>query len=136
MKKSRIIPVLTAIFCLLAIVAGGCKPSPKKLAQENLAKMAKQINSHTPEKLKRGTLTEVKYEDNTFILCNELPADTLAALNKAKLEERTLDNLRDDMGKLMAKVIEADADIEYIYYNGTDSLRFSFTADELRKASE
>lgn len=134
MKRSIINSVVASVICLLTLGLGGCKPSPKEQAQKDLEKIAKEMD--TPLKINGATLTEVKYEDNTFVMYNEVSADTLAAINKPELEKRTLKNLREQMGKVSAKIIAADADIEYIYYNGDNKVRFSFTADQLKEAEE
>ncbi|MDE6271749.1 MAG: hypothetical protein K2M31_01940 [Muribaculaceae bacterium] len=132
MKFTRLYTVLLVAVCVLGVALTGCKKEPTEAekAQIQLAKMVDEME--LPRKVPGATLTKVTYDDNVMTYSYEVAADTLAALKQEKLKERTLNNLRGSMGSLVSKIIKADADVVYIYYNGSDSLKLKFTADNIK----
>ncbi len=136
MKFTRIYTLLLAVVCMAGIGLTGCKskPTEAEVAQAQIAKMVEDME--LPRKVPGATLTEVTYTDNVLTYKNEVSADTLAALKKDELKERTLNNLRGSMGSLVSKILKADASVTYIYYNGPDSLKFTFTAADIKGDEE
>ncbi|MBD5294823.1 MAG: hypothetical protein HDS25_00680 [Bacteroides sp.] len=127
--KSFSIPL--SILCLCVTFGlGGCRPDPRKLAEEKIAKAVSEVR--LPLVYKGITVTGMTYEDHTLIIRNQISPDTLAAIDKDVLKERALANLRMNMGKVLSRLSEADADVQYVYYNDTDSLKFTFTPEDFK----
>lgn len=127
--KSFSIPL--SILCLcVTFCLGGCRPDPRKLAEEKIAKAVSEVR--LPLVYKGITVTGMTYEDHTLIIRNQISPDTLAAIDKEVLKERALANLRMNMGKVLSRLSEADADVQYVYYNDTDSLKFTFTPEDFK----
>lgn len=133
MKQFKNIFLLSLMLCICGVVAAGCAKSKMRKAQESLATVVDRVE--VPIKMKGSrTITAIYYADNILTLENEMSADSLARMKAEDLQDITLENLRSNLKlrKLINKVVEAQADVRYVYYNGTDSLTFLYTPDELQ----
>jgi len=129
MGKKTIYSILTA--CLLAVTIAGCKKSPGKEAEKNIIELTKQME--LPVNINDVTkLTECHYSDKILTYCNETSVE-ISDINVDSLKLRTQDNLKAKSQKLVSNIIKADASIRYIYINNSDTLMFTFSADDLKK---
>lgn len=112
------------------ILLPSCKKDSKEVARESIEKAVAEMTF--PRKIQGGEITGVTFADNMLIVKSEIAPDTLALLKRDDLEKRTLNNLRLNMGKLTAKLIEADANLRFIYYSGPDTIKFTFTPFDLK----
>lgn len=131
MKAKSLHILLAAVLCLASLGFSSCKDKATQAREEisqmvSGMKLPKKVNSYM-------TLTECSFTDNTLTIRNEVAPDTLANINKEKLEDHTPENLRGGMipRKVVTKLIQANADIRYVYYSEKDSIIFSFSASDL-----
>lgn len=133
MKKIKNAILLTFAIAIAACTMASCAKSKEREAQEKLAKLVENVE--TPSKGKDGkTLIELRYEDNVLTYVKEVSADTLAGLKKEDLEKQTLENLQSGMKnrKWVKLAIEANAEIEYVYKSGNDSVVLRFEPADLQ----
>lgn len=129
MGKKTIYSILTA--CLLAATIAGCKKSSGKEAEKNIIELTKQME--LPVNINNATkLTECLYSDKILTYSNETSVE-IPNINVDSLKQRTLDNLKTKSQKLVSNIIKANASIRYIYINNSDTIMFTFSADDLKK---
>ena len=133
MKKS-----LSSLILLLAVVLAGaftgCKQSPAEQADAMLAEMAGKVA--VPVKINENTtLTACYYADKMLTYRNETTPKVLADINVDSLKNLTLERLTTNLNsqKLCAKIVEIGGKVRYIYVAESDSIMFTFSADDLRR---
>ncbi|MDE5653474.1 MAG: hypothetical protein K2L83_07315 [Muribaculaceae bacterium] len=123
------------VMLMVAVVAVGvtsCGKSKGEKAREEIARAVH--NMDLPMKINNNTtLTDCEFKGNTLYMHNEVPAATLAAIDREELRDSTLRKLRGGMlpRKLVKRLVEANASIEFVYYNGDDSISINFPASKL-----
>lgn len=133
MKQFKNTVLLVMVLCLGALSLAGCAKQKEKEARKELHNMVE--NTKLPVKINDGqTLKAITYDHNVLTYVNEVSADTLAGIKSKEFQTATLDNLRKEMSnrKLVKQLVAAKAEVEYVFYNGTDTLTFRFSPDELQ----
>lgn len=129
MGKKTIYSILTV--CFLAAIIAGCKKSSGKEAEKKIIELTKQME--LPVNINDATkLTECRYSDKILTYSNETSVE-IPNINVDSLKQRTLDNLKTKSQKLVSNIIKANASIRYIYINNSDTIMFTFSADDLKK---
>lgn len=132
MNRSKFTLLFAALLCFVALGLSGCKKDKRVEARENIAKAVSEMR--LPLKVNDNTtLTGCKFINNKLVMENETTLDEMKKINKDKLEKATLENLRNGMlpRKLVTKLVQAGASVEYVYYCDKDTIRFEFEASDL-----
>lgn len=90
-----------------------------------------------PQKLNdNSSLTACYYKDKLLTYRVEIDKDKLASMKVEEKRTETLDKLRTGLlpRALVQNLVKAEASLQYIYVNGTDSVGFVFTPEELKIA--
>lgn len=117
-----------AAYSIVATCLAGCKKSEGSQLEEQIAKMQlpMEINDNT-------TLTQCYFADNTLVFRNDVAPEVWDSLNVDTLKSHTLRQLKINLNsqQLISYAVKAKASIKYIYANGSDSVMFTLSPEEL-----
>ena len=118
---------------LILVMAMSMTSCGKSKARKNIKNAIENIK--LPEKLQDGTkLTEITFDDNVLTMRIEMSKKELKKFDPKTSAQEKLEGLRQGLfpRALVQEVIKAGASMEFIYYNGDQSVTLRFDADQLK----
>lgn len=132
MKK--LICILTVVMIALTSVSlTSCKKDKAQMADKQLTEAVKGLTF--PQLLNDGSkLTACYYSNKILTFRCELDKDKFEKVKSEDYREKTLQRLKTGLfpRNLIKNVVQADASLEFIYTDGTDSITYSYTPEELK----